>query len=157
GTFDVVLGLGILYHMDADDAFGFVERIGEVCDRVAVIDTHISLEPYIPHRWRDQTYWGTYDFDHPPETPSEHIKQALWDSPDTSQVFYPTLASLCNLLRHAGFTSVHQIHVPSYSWIAPEDPGTVQMFKNRVMVIALKGRRQKVLSSPYGEAQPELD
>src|SRR5215472_2767563 len=32
GSFDVVLCLGILYHLDVPDVFSFIESIGEVCE-----------------------------------------------------------------------------------------------------------------------------
>ena len=43
GRFDVVLCLGILYHLDVPDVFTFVRRVAEVCQGFAVIDTHVSL------------------------------------------------------------------------------------------------------------------
>src|SRR6185312_10010629 len=43
GHFDVVLCLGILYHLDAPDVFDFVERIASVCTGFAIFDTYISV------------------------------------------------------------------------------------------------------------------
>ena len=36
GHFDAVLCLGILYHLDKPDVFAFIERLGEVCRKVAL-------------------------------------------------------------------------------------------------------------------------
>jgi len=41
GEFDVVLTLGLLYHLD--DPFTFVSNVAELCDRFAVIDSLIAL------------------------------------------------------------------------------------------------------------------
>src|SRR5690348_3563457 len=43
GEFDIVLCLGILYHLDAPDCFRLLEAIAEVCIDIAVIDTHVGL------------------------------------------------------------------------------------------------------------------
>jgi hypothetical protein len=42
GTFDVVLALGLLYHLD--DPFTFLEQVAELCEGFALIDTHVALE-----------------------------------------------------------------------------------------------------------------
>lgn len=44
GTHDVTLCLGILYHLDAEDALALLTAMREVTDRFAVIDTHVGLE-----------------------------------------------------------------------------------------------------------------
>jgi SAM-dependent methyltransferase len=41
GRFDVVLALGLLYHLD--DPYAFLEHIAGLCDGFAVIDTHVAL------------------------------------------------------------------------------------------------------------------
>lgn len=45
GQFDVVLCLGILYHFNAPDVFSFVERVAEVCRKICIVDTRITLRP----------------------------------------------------------------------------------------------------------------
>src|SRR5438874_1963196 len=45
GRFDVVLCLGLLYHLDASDVFPFIERLSEVCGRICIVDTRITLSP----------------------------------------------------------------------------------------------------------------
>jgi 2-polyprenyl-3-methyl-5-hydroxy-6-metoxy-1,4-benzoquinol methylase len=44
GTFDVVLCLGLLYHMDSVDLVPLLRNIHEACSYYTVIQTHISLE-----------------------------------------------------------------------------------------------------------------
>src|SRR6266404_611249 len=58
GSFDVVLCLGILYHFDVPDVFHFVERIAEVCDDIAVIDTRIAPGPTSSYLFNGTRYWG---------------------------------------------------------------------------------------------------
>jgi 2-polyprenyl-3-methyl-5-hydroxy-6-metoxy-1,4-benzoquinol methylase len=41
GRFDVVLALGLLYHLD--DPYAFLEQVADLCDGFTVIDTHIAL------------------------------------------------------------------------------------------------------------------
>jgi 2-polyprenyl-3-methyl-5-hydroxy-6-metoxy-1,4-benzoquinol methylase len=55
GTFDVILCLGILYHLDAPDVMDFVENIFETCTRLAVIDTHFSPEDKESYVWKGNT------------------------------------------------------------------------------------------------------
>ena len=43
GGFDVVLCLGILYHLPAEDVYPFLARVASVCDGFTVIETNISL------------------------------------------------------------------------------------------------------------------
>jgi 2-polyprenyl-3-methyl-5-hydroxy-6-metoxy-1,4-benzoquinol methylase len=42
GEFDVVLCLGLLYHLDASDIFSLLERMHEVCRDLVIIETRIS-------------------------------------------------------------------------------------------------------------------
>jgi 2-polyprenyl-3-methyl-5-hydroxy-6-metoxy-1,4-benzoquinol methylase len=43
GKFDIVLCLGILYHLDSPDVFTFIERLADVCTGFAIIATHTSV------------------------------------------------------------------------------------------------------------------
>lgn len=53
GEFDVVLCLGILYHLDAPDVFDFVNRVAQVCRDFAIIETHFAGTPALSHEWRE--------------------------------------------------------------------------------------------------------
>ena len=50
GRFDVVLVLGILYHLDHRDVFGVLRSVHEVTDHLAIIDTHVALAAEHHHR-----------------------------------------------------------------------------------------------------------
>ncbi len=43
GSFDVVLCLGILYHLTASDGVELLRRMHDVCQRAVIIDTHVAL------------------------------------------------------------------------------------------------------------------
>src|SRR5262249_10568338 len=59
--------------------------------------------------------------------------------------FQFTRASLCDSLRRLGFTSI-------YECLEPFVPGES---RDRITLVALKGQRYKVLSSPITEASPQ--
>lgn len=129
GGFDVVLCLGILYHLDQQDVFAFVDRLAEVCDRALVVDTHVSLkdEERRPHGGHE--YAGHTLVEHAPDATVEDRLAAVWSSLDNTTAFAPTKPSLLRLLARAGFTSVHETHVPA------EPEKTL----DRVTLVALKG------------------
>ena len=122
--------------------FDFAQVLAEVTDRVAVIDTHFSppetsrkllgAPESIEHRGR--TYRGRpYREFEPDSSEADRLKWA-WSTLDSRPSFWPTAASLFNLLDAAGFTSVHEVRLPR--WIGmPED---------RITLLAFKGDRAQV-------------
>jgi SAM-dependent methyltransferase len=54
GGFDVVLALGLLYHLD--DPFSFLTQIAEVCDGFLLLDTLVALEdgPQVIDGWEPE-------------------------------------------------------------------------------------------------------
>ena len=58
GEFDVVLCLGILYHLDVPDAFHFLANVASVCRSFAVIETQVSLAPKTKVTFEGREYWG---------------------------------------------------------------------------------------------------
>jgi len=138
GDFDAVLCLGILYHLDAPDVFPFVERMAEVCRRVLVVDTNVSLAPQEEERHDGAVYRGEALFEHEQSSSHEERLQALWSSLDNPKAWIPTKPSLLSLLAHAGFTTVSECWVPA----EPEKtPG-------RITLIALKGKPSEPLVTP---------
>lgn len=138
GSFDVVLCLGILYHLDAPDVFAFLARIAEVCERFAVIDTHISPTPEQSRSHQGKVYWGRPYAEHAPSASAEERAQNLWASLDNAQSFWLTRESLLDALTHAGFTSVLECHVPAEA-TKPAD---------RITLVAAKGARQTLYGAP---------
>jgi hypothetical protein len=160
GNFDVVLCLGILYHLDTPDVMNFLKAIYNVCTRAAIIDTHISLVADASYTWEQKTYWGQYQSEHERNATPDRKKTLLWQSLDNVASFKFTRASLCNALRHIGFTSVYECLNP-YEYHNPSWPlaaeGKHAVWRDRITLVAIKGERQTVLSSPVTEAAPEID
>lgn len=125
GVFDVVLCLGILYHLDAPDVFKFVENLAGLTRRFAVIETNVSLSRRRKEWHGGQEYWGK-SYPEDISIPASAI--------DNRESFWPTKPSLLNLLQHAGFTTVAEVHVP-----------VIPMFnamRDHIVLIAHKGGRQ---------------
>jgi SAM-dependent methyltransferase len=123
GVFDVVLCLGILYHFDTPDVFRFAGNLAGLTGRYAIVETQVSLTRKRREVHNGHEYWGrSY-----PEDVSK--SGASLDNPES---FWPTKASLFNLLQDAGFTSLAEIQVPA----VPE----VNAFRDHVVLIAAKGQ-----------------
>ena len=146
GEFDVVLCLGILYHLDAPDVFDFVHRMAEVCRHLLIIDTHISTTTEESISYGTHRYAGKYFIEHAPNATSEEKSKMLWASIDNDKSFWLTRASLNNLLAHAGFTSVYEC------W----NPPLQEEIDDRLTLVAIKGQPQRV-SSPLLAAAPPLE
>ena len=138
GMFDVVLCLGILYHLDVPDVFTFVEQMAAVCTRALVVDTHVALEAEETQTHYGRDYLGRHLFEHDPKSSEEERLKALWSSLDNPKAFAPTRPSLLSLLARAGFTTVFEVHVPA-------EPEKTQ---DRITLVALKGTPQLPLLTP---------
>jgi SAM-dependent methyltransferase len=140
GSFDVVLCLGILYHLPAPDVFAFAERIAEVTERFALFDTHVALPeskrellgPPLAHHYRGRTYEGRdyREFD-PAVSEADRLRWG-WSTIDARPSFWPTRGALLDLLTAAGFTSLHESHTPP--WLG--------MAEDRVTLVAFRGKRE---------------
>ena len=105
GEFDVVLCLGIIYHLDHPDVFGFVGQMASVCRRALVVDTHVALQDEDEQEYGDNVYHGHSLFEHEPSSTDEERLQALWSSLDNPSAWAPTRPSPMSLLARSGFTS----------------------------------------------------
>jgi 2-polyprenyl-3-methyl-5-hydroxy-6-metoxy-1,4-benzoquinol methylase len=144
GYFDVVLCLGILYHLDAADVFSFLEHIFQVCKGIAVIDTHVSLSRRKCCAYGGKEYWGSEYWEHKTDSSPRERRESLWASLDNPRSFWFTLPSLLNLLSRIGFTSVYECHVPEES----EKPF------DRITLVAVRGRREQLLCCPLMNGYP---
>lgn len=145
GIFDIVLCLGILYHLDVSDVFLFMERVAEVCRKFLIIDTHVSMSDKAFYIHNGKKYWGRYYQEHSHDSTSEEIAKRLWASLDNSQSFWFTRPSLYNLLSSVGFTSVYECHNP------PE----LEKPHDRITLLAIKGSHQTLITSPLVKASHE--
>jgi SAM-dependent methyltransferase len=111
GHFDVVLCLGLLYHLDAPDVFSLLERMRGVCRDLVIIETRVSPYPSVQHHYKGRQYWGVVAPEPPPDIPP-HSRDALWSSIGNPNSFEFTRASLCNALGDVGYSSVLECHLP---------------------------------------------
>ena len=98
GHFDVVLCLGLLYHLDVPDVFSFVDRLGEVCRKICIVDTRISLHPKTQYVYKNKTYFGTRGEEHDVKESNEAKLSKLWASLDNNENFWLSRATLYNAL-----------------------------------------------------------
>lgn len=141
GAFDVILLLGILYHLTAEDAAQLLETLGAMCTDHLIVDTHISLEAVESFTYRGATYQGRWDREHPSGLTQEQKASRLWYSWDNERSFLFTEESLVALLHHAGFDVVCRCLVP----LEPGKPA------NRITLAALKREPCRL------KAFPDLD
>jgi 2-polyprenyl-3-methyl-5-hydroxy-6-metoxy-1,4-benzoquinol methylase len=147
GRFDVVLCAGFLYHLDAPAVFEVIQQIHDVCDRLAIFETFISLQPKVSATHNGTTYWGNHYIEHREGVTPEQKYKDLWASIDNPSSFWLTQASLCNALDHAGFTSVY----------VQLNPSLEKHPLDRRTFIAMKGQTASVLSSPVTDAEIRVD
>lgn len=142
GEFDVVLCLGILYHLPRNDVFGLLDKLATVTRTALVINTHVSLFPWLPAAHGDHLYWGKSFLEHPPFTSLAARRRAVWSSIDNMTSFWPTRPSLVNAVRRAGFPGV-------FESLTPYDGAP----KNRLTLLALKQTAVKVPIAGGGDAE----
>ena len=161
GMFDVVFCLGLLYHLDVPDVMELVESISDVCRGIAVIDTHLSLRPNSWASWKGNRYRGEYWREYLPRTRAEEEERSVWASIGNDHSFLFSRASLTNLLRHTGFTSAYECLNPyechSGDWPKLPRNGEWAEWKDRTTFIAIKGERQRILTSPVTDSAAERD
>lgn len=146
GAFDVVLCLGILYHLDAPDVFNLVENIGLVCNGLTVFDTYVSLVPKRRYLFQDKEYWGRDIAEHRADQSVAERLNKLWSSLDNAKSVWLTNHTLLNLLTRCGFTSIYDCQTP----VELEKP------LDRVTVVAVKGHKAPVLTqASANEKLPE--
>jgi tRNA (mo5U34)-methyltransferase len=131
GRFDVVLCLGILYHLEAADAVRLLERCHSICDDVTVIRSAIGLSVNTKtvvdgHDYRGRLY-------------REDVR-AQGASLDNPSSILPSRASLLNLLSELGYTSVVEILNPA---VPTQDDA-----RDSITVAALKGAHVPFRSLP---------
>ena len=143
GTFDVVLASGILYHLDVPDVFTFVENVARACTKLAIIDTHIGIEPDESFEYKGKTYSGWHFIEYGSKPTPEEVEQKNWLSVGNVKSFWLTRPSLFNLMHDVGFTSAYECHIPSH--LAPLD---------RLTAVGVKGQPQSMLTNPvYTESR----
>jgi 2-polyprenyl-3-methyl-5-hydroxy-6-metoxy-1,4-benzoquinol methylase len=137
GEFDLVLCMGILYHLDGPSAIDVVHRIAAVCRRATIVETQVSLAPRTPVRARGRVYWGRRVREFDPRASTDEQAGLGRSAIGNPESLWLTRASLYNLLTDAGYSSVMELH-------APRAPHT----RDRVTLVAFHGNAAAVVSRP---------
>jgi SAM-dependent methyltransferase len=154
GEFDIILCLGILYHLDAPDVFDFLIRMAEVCQNFSIIDTHVATTAELSREWRDRHYWGASYKEHKAGMTLQEKLKVMGASLDNEKSFWFTRSSLCNVLRHVGFTSVYECRNPVDNMYVD---GKFKIFHDRVTLAAIKGEPVTLYGGPQGGTPAEED
>jgi SAM-dependent methyltransferase len=147
GSVDVILFLGILYHIDDCDVFSVLENIYKQCEQFVIIDTHIALRGEHQALHNGKSYEGVKVREHADGDPHEVRKGRLGASLDNPLSFWFTRESLCRALNDVGFSSICECHVP----FEPTKP------TNRITMIAAKGETVKLSSYPWVNDKTEQE
>jgi SAM-dependent methyltransferase len=148
GEFDVILCLGLLYHLDAPDVFVLLERMRESCRDLTVIETRVHPFSTARREYQARTYGGVVGDEPPPDTPPLS-REVLWSSIGNPKSFELTRTSLSNALADAGYSSVMECHVPP--WVTDEPRGTFVAFvRPRQSILVAPGVNARV-----GDRLPE--
>ncbi|MDR7419230.1 MAG: class I SAM-dependent methyltransferase [Armatimonadota bacterium] len=147
GQFDAVYVLGLLYHLDVPDVFSVLEHVADLCTRLVVIDTLISLEDEREAEWRGQAYRGQRWREHGDDDPPEVRRGRILRSIDNTFGFRFTRESLVRVLRDVGFTSVFECQ-------APFEPGKAA---DRITVAAIKGTPVLLSTYPWVNHRTEVE
>lgn len=143
GEFDVVLCLGLLYHLDAPDVFLLLERMRDVCRHVTVVETRVHRYPTARREYEGRPYWGVVGIE-PPTEAAPLSSTTLWSSIGNPKSFELTRASLCNALADVGYSTVVECHMPPY--LTDEPRGTF---------VAFRAPRRSVLTTPAVNERPD--
>jgi SAM-dependent methyltransferase len=144
GEFDLVLCLGLHYHLDAPDLFAFFENLARLSRWALVLYGNFSLSDREVREHAGRRYHGTSVFEHDEETPEPERRRLGLASPDNPRSFWLTKPSLINLLADSGFTSVcEQLFPRGETWHA-----------DRVTLLALKGSEPEVEGMPGARGAP---
>ncbi|MBP7149801.1 MAG: class I SAM-dependent methyltransferase [Acidobacteria bacterium] len=139
GSFDVVLLLGILYHLDVPDVFRVLENAHGMCGEILVVDTFVSAGGGELVEHRGERYEGQRVREHGDDDPPEVRRARLLRSIDNTFSFRFTRESLARLLGDVGFTSV-------FECLAPREPLKPA---DRVTLVALRGAPVQLSSYPW--------
>ncbi len=141
GEFDIILCLGLLYHLDSPDCFTLLESIAEMCTGVAIFDTHIGFTRKRKVRHKGNDYWGWQFTEYDKAPTLEETEESTWSSIGNVKAFWPTKPSLVNAMVDAGFNSVYESQFPAWN----------DMPSDRIALVGLKGKTEPILGKDFDE------
>lgn len=146
GDFDVVLALGLLYHLE--NPWRFLKNIRQLCAGVLLLETLVATDEH-PQRLDDwqpdlsklqpisfgrKTYYGKYFQEFREGTAAVVREFSPRAALRNDQAVWLTLPSLVQMLKDTGFESVRQVHFGSDENIWWRSPA-------RVLLVARASRR----------------
>lgn len=142
GGFDVIVCLGILYHLEQQAIIPFLETLMRMLRGVLIIDTHIALHPTETFDRGGVRYAGTPYVEHSHGSSVEEKTGKTWASADNEESFWLTESSLLNALHAVGCTTVFgALHPPVMT--TPSDRKTyVALCGEPVDVVAASPRNE---------------
>lgn len=113
GEFDVILCMGILYHISKEKYLSFLKNVTDCCKDLLIIDTFISLRggDYLEQdgvRYEGTT-WREFEDSASEEEKMKNVHATLTDNLSFSM----SKGSLIKYLEILGFTSVCEVYIPS--------------------------------------------
>jgi 2-polyprenyl-3-methyl-5-hydroxy-6-metoxy-1,4-benzoquinol methylase len=147
GEFEAVYLLGLLYHLDAPEAFALLQSVHELCTGLVVIDTLVSLAPDTEVEHGGMSYEGERRREHADEDPPETRRARLLRSIDSTFAFVFTKESLLRALGDVGFSSVFECHLPA-------EPGKAA---DRITLAALTRRPMAISTYPWLNGMTEAE
>jgi len=139
GRFDVVLCLGLLYHLDAPQVLPFLERVHDLCARVLVLETVVASGGGLAIEHAGRTYEGERVREHDDDASAEVRRSRVLKSIDNTFSARLTKPSLVRALHDVGFSSVLECLAPP----EPLKPG------DRTTIAALRGERVRLSTYPW--------
>ena len=144
GEFDLVLCLGLHYHLDAPELFDFFETLAALCRRAMILYGNFSLGARESREHKGRSYHGMSVFEHADGTPADERLRRRLASPDNPRSFWLTKPSLLNLIADCGFSTVaEQLFPRGETWHA-----------DRVTLLALRGDEPEIHAMPGARGAP---
>lgn len=144
GVFDVVLCLGLLYHLDAESVFDTLESIQACTRRALILDTHVSLRGGTVYRRGGRSYEGHLYREHRSQDTADQRQSREWASLDNSESFWPTRGALYDALAAVGYSSVLECHLPQSTVPA----------RHRAQFVAFRGSPVDIRTVPEPATPP---
>jgi len=120
GPFDATLCLGILYHLDAEDAVHLLQDIAVITNGALIIDTHVSTTTAEMTTVDGRVYYGSRYFE-------GDASDFRWAALGNQNSWWFTEESLMTALAEAGFSGARVIpgaayadELPSRRWFITE-------------------------------------
>ncbi len=114
GSFDVIVCSGILYHLPGADVAQLMQRMGDCCQGVCLIDTYVAMRETDSVTIDGQRHGGLVYAEHDEKATTQQKLKDLWASVDNHASFWFTASGVVNFLADVGFTSCTEVLLPTH-------------------------------------------